>query len=68
MYELSRSKMIHLTFMQSWHAGVLCRALFGPVTGRCPGSLIQNHPNVKVTLTELAAKLPLTNVAQIVAE
>jgi glucosamine-6-phosphate deaminase len=68
MYELLMSKAIHLTFMRSWHAGVLRRALFGPVTGRCPGSLIQNHPNVKVTLTELAAKLPVTHVAQIVAE
>lgn len=68
MYEMLLSKTIHLTFMRSWHAGVLRRALFGPVTGRCPGSLIQNHPNVKVTLTSLAAKLPMAHVAQVVAE
>ncbi len=68
MYELLMSKRIHLTFMRSWHAGVLRRALFGPVSGRCPGSFVQEHPNVTVTLTELAAALPLIHVAQRVAE
>lgn len=64
MYELLLSKKIHLAFMRSWHAGVLRRALFGPVTGRCPGSFIQEHPNVEVTLTPVAAQLPLVNVSQ----
>ncbi len=64
MYELLMSKKIHLTFMRSWHAGVLRRALFGPVSGRCPGSFIQEHPNVEVTLTEVAAAVPIMNVAQ----
>ncbi len=68
MYELMMSKCVHLTFMRSWHAGVLRRALFGPVTGRCPGSFLQTHPNLKVTLTELAANLPLIHVAQRIAE
>jgi glucosamine-6-phosphate deaminase len=68
MYELLMSKSIHLTFMRSWHAGVMRRALFGEVTGRCPGSFIQQHKNVQVTATELAAALPMINVAQRVAE
>jgi glucosamine-6-phosphate deaminase len=68
MYELLLSKKIHLTFMRSWHAGVLRRALFGPVTGKCPGSFVQQHPNVTVTVTELAAAMPLIHVAQRVAE
>jgi len=67
MYELLLSKRIHLTFMRSWHAGVLRRALFGPVTGRCPGSFVQQHPNVAVTVTEIAAAMPLVHVAQRVA-
>lgn len=67
MYELLLSRRIHLTFLRSWHAGVLRRALFGPVTGRCPGSFVQRHPNVAVTVTELAAALPLIHVAQRVA-
>jgi glucosamine-6-phosphate deaminase len=68
MYELLLSKRIHLTFMRAWHAGVLRRALFGPVTGRCPGSFIQEHQHVDVTLTRLAAKVPLCNVAQATGE
>lgn len=68
MYELLLSKRVHLTFMRSWHAGVLRRALFGPVTGRCPGSFIQEHGNVEVTMTKLAADPPLLNVAQRIAE
>ena len=64
MYELLLSKKIHMTFMRSWHAGVLRRALFGPVTGRCPGSFVQEHANVEVTATKLAANLPLVCVTQ----
>lgn len=64
MYELLMSKKIHLTFMRSWHAGVLRRALFGPVTDQCPGSFIQQHPDVRITLTELAAAPPLIDVTQ----
>ncbi len=68
MYELLMSKKIHLTFMRSWHAGVLRRALFGPITAECPGSLIQNHPKFCVTLTELAAQPPIVDVAQATGE
>jgi len=67
MYELLMSKSIHLTFLRSWHAGVMRRALFGEVTGRCPGSFIQQHKNVRVTTTELAAAVPRLHVALRVA-
>jgi glucosamine-6-phosphate deaminase len=68
MYEMLKSKRIHLTFMRSWHAGLWRRALLGEVTSAFPGSLIQEHPNYHVTLTELAAKPPLLNVAQATGE
>jgi len=68
MYELLMSRKIHLTFMRSWHAGVLRRVLFGPVTGGCPGSFVQQHSNVEVTLTQLAARLPILNVTQATGE
>jgi glucosamine-6-phosphate deaminase len=67
MYELLMSKSIHLAFLRSWHAGVMRRALFGEVTGRCPGSFIQQHKNVRVTATELAAAVPRIHVALRVA-
>lgn len=68
MYELLLSKKLHLTFMRSWHAGVLRRALFGPVTGACPGSFVQEHDNVEVTLTRLAARPPILDVSQATGE
>jgi len=67
MYELLMSRSIHLAFLRSWHAGVMRRALFGEVTGRCPGSFIQRHKNVRVTATELAAAVPRVHVSLRVA-
>jgi glucosamine-6-phosphate deaminase len=64
MKELLSAKMIHLTFMRSWHAGVLRRALFGPITPNFPGSLVQLHPNVRVTITDIAAQLPPVSILQ----
>ena len=62
--ELLSAKLIHLTFMRSWHAGVLRRALFGPITPNFPGSLVQLHPNVRVTTTDIAAQLPPVSILQ----
>jgi len=68
MYELSLSKKVHMTFMRSWHAGVWRRAFFGPVTPRCPGSFLQEHPNIEITMSEIAAQPPLINVTQATGE
>ena len=64
MKELLASDAIHLTFMRTWHAGVLRRALFGPVSVDCPGSLLQEHDQVHVTVTEAAAERPVIDVSQ----
>lgn len=68
MYEILRTKRMHLTFMRNWHAGVWRRALLGPVTQRFPGSLTQTHPNLAITMTELAAALPRVNTLQATGE
>jgi glucosamine-6-phosphate deaminase len=65
MKELLSAKKIHLTFMRSWHAGVLRRALFGPVTSAFPGSLVQTHPNVTATIAAIAAPVPGFNMLQL---
>lgn len=65
MKELLSARKIHLTFMRSWHAGVLRRALFGPVTPTFPGSLVQLHPNVTATVTAIAAQLPPFSILQL---
>ena len=64
MKELLSAKQMHLTFMRSWHAGVLRRGLFGPVTASFPGSLVQLHPNVTVSVTEIAAQVPPFSILQ----
>ena len=68
MYELLKSKRIHLTFMRRWHSGLWRRALLGPVSSSFPGSLVQEHPDFRVIMTELAATPPLLNVAQATGE
>jgi hypothetical protein len=68
MYEMLKSRKLHLTFMRNWHAGLWRRALLGPVSQSFPGSLVQEHPNVEITMTELAARLPLVNTAQATGE
>lgn len=62
MKEILASKKIILTFMRTWHAGTMRRALFGPVTADCPGALVQEHANVEVLVTELAAEPPFIDV------
>jgi glucosamine-6-phosphate deaminase len=62
MKEILASIRICLLGMRSWHAGMLRRALFGPVSSDCPASLLQEHPNVDVLVTELAAQEPGRNV------
>ena len=68
MYELLLSKRFHLTFMRNWHAGLWRRALLGPVTSEFPGSLLQEHPNLSITMTELTAAPPMINTAQATGE
>ncbi len=62
MKEILASKKIILTFMRTWHQGTMRRSLFGPVSKDCPGALVQEHPNVEVLVTELAAQPPYIDV------
>ncbi len=68
MYEMLKSKKFHLTFMRNWHAGLWRRALLGPVTSEFPGSLLQEHNNLTVTMTKLAAAPAMVNTAQATGE
>ncbi len=64
MKELLGARRLHLTFMRYWHAGVLRRGLFGPITPSFPGSLVQLHPDVTVSVTEVAAQVPPLSLLQ----
>ncbi len=63
MREILSSRYVHVTLLRSWHAGLWRRAFFGPVTGRFPASFLQQHPNVRVTATRLAASVPALHTA-----
>lgn len=68
MYEILKSKKLHLTFMRNWHRGLWRRAFFGPLSQQFPGSLVQLHTNVEVIMTRNAAQLPLVTVMQMTGE
>jgi glucosamine-6-phosphate deaminase len=68
MYEMLKSKIFRCTFMRNWHAGLWRRAFLGPVTQEFPGSLLQEHPNLTITMTELAAAVPMVHTAQATGE
>ena len=68
MYEMMKSKAFRCTFMRNWHAGLWRAAFLGPVTQEFPGSLLQEHPNLTITMTELAAAVPLVHTAQATGE
>ncbi|MPY86480.1 MAG: hypothetical protein GEU99_00990 [Luteitalea sp.] len=67
MRDILESKLIHVTLLRNWHAGLWRQAFFGPVTGRFPASFLQEHPHVKVTATRLAAAPPAVHTALRVA-
>jgi glucosamine-6-phosphate deaminase len=64
MAELLAARELHLYFMRTWHAAVMRRALFGPVTPAFPGSFVQTHPRVSVVMTSYVAVVPVINVTQ----
>ena len=59
-----KTKHFGQIMMRNWHAGLWRRALLGPVSRGFPGSLLQEHPNLTVTMTELAAAVPLLDAYQ----
>lgn len=68
VYELYKTKKFCWTFMRNWHAGLWRKALFGPITQNFPGSIMQDHPNLYMNLTEIAAAVPLCDTQQATGE
>ncbi len=54
---LSAQRIVVFTH-RPWHAGILRRALFGPVGSDFPATLLQGHHDVTVVLTKDAAVVP----------
>lgn len=58
IYEISRSRKIRLGCFRDWHRAVVRRAAHGEKTSGFPVSLLQDHPDIRLYLTEFVANLP----------
>lgn len=58
MKEIMQSARMRVYLMRPWQASVMRRVFYGPVTPRCPASVLQRHPDLAVTLVEYVAEPP----------
>lgn len=58
MKEILSARKIKLYCFRDWHGAVVREAIFGEVTAACPVSLMREHNDVEITLTNNAAKQP----------
>lgn len=58
MKEILSARKIKLYCFRDWHGAVVREALFGDITAACPVSLLREHGDVQITLTNNAAKKP----------
>jgi glucosamine-6-phosphate deaminase len=58
MREILGARSVRIFMNRPWQPAVVRRWLHGPVTAQVPASLLQRHPDVRLTITEEAARLP----------
>lgn len=58
MKEILGARELHLCFMRPWHAAIMRRALYGPMTPSCPASYLQLHQNIRISMVETVARVP----------
>ncbi|RPJ41562.1 MAG: hypothetical protein EHM27_05715 [Deltaproteobacteria bacterium] len=58
MKEILESRKVRLYLNRTWQAAIVRKILSGPVTPAVPGSLLQDHPDVRFVLTDYVAALP----------
>ena len=56
--EILASRKVRLYLNRVWQAAIVRKILHGPVIESVPGSLLQNHPDVRFVLTDGVAELP----------
>jgi len=55
--EIFSAKKVRLACFREWHRAVVRQSCYGEVSAHFPVTLMQNHPDARVTITELVAKL-----------
>lgn len=58
MREILAARAVRLYCNRPWQSGIVRRILHGPVTPAVPASLLQNHPDVVMTLADVVADAP----------
>lgn len=54
--DIYQAKKIRLYVFREWHRSVIRRAAYGEVTAQCPVTLLQKHPDVRITANEVASQ------------
>lgn len=55
--EIAGARKIRLGCFRNWHRAVVRRAVYGEQTSDFPVSLLQNHPDINLKITEFVANL-----------
>ena len=58
MNEIFHSRKVRLACFRDWHRSVVRHAAYGDVSAHFPASIMQNHPDVLLRITEFVAALP----------
>ena len=57
IYEIAHARKIRLGVFRNWHRAVVRRTAYGEPSTDFPVSLLQNHPDITLTLTDYVAAL-----------
>ena len=58
MREILASRAVRIFMNRPWQCAIARKLLHGPVTARCPASLLQRHGDTLVTMTEEVVAMP----------
>jgi glucosamine-6-phosphate deaminase len=58
MKEILEARKVRVYMNREWHGAIVRKLLHGPVTPAVPASLLQTHPDVRLTVVEHVTRLP----------
>lgn len=58
MHEISHARKIRLGCFRDWHRSVVRHVAYGEKSAHFPATLLQNHPDINLKITEFVANLP----------
>lgn len=58
MHEIYNARKVRLGCFRDWHRSVVRHAAYGDVSAHFPATLMQEHPDVLLRVTEFVARLP----------